>query len=1232
MSRLQSPSSSRSVSPPPPIVQPDHFFGSEASQAPPSLNSERRTWLSPEDDPLAQRGIPVFKPTMAEFEDFEDYMNKVECWGMRSGIVKVIPPKEWTESLPSIIPQLREIQINRPIEQHMIGRGGLFRQENLEKRKFMSVREWVELCRTDEFRAPGVEEVGKRRRRRNPPAPVARTRRTKKKSEPTESAGPDGVTVKEELTNEARRLDEPGPSVSSAITPPSSVAAANSPEEQPTRTATKCPADEKPKPRGRRNQTKEQREANHARDAAFVDGFDPAKDWLPPETNPSDYTIEFCQELERDYWRNLGLAKPAWYGADSQGSLFTDETTSWNVAHLPSTLSRLLPTSDKGLPGVNTPYLYFGMWRATFAWHVEDMDLFSINYIHFGAPKFWYAVPQGRAQALEQTMRSYFPQDTSACPQFLRHKSFLASPTHLANNSCRPNFLVQHAGEFVITYPRGYHAGLNLGLNCAESVNFALDSWIDIGRKAKVCKCVEDSVVIDVDQLLADRAAEQEQLQDVETVAPPTPTSITTKQRAARPIKPRGVVKNEEFDFLTIPLPPAGLKPSRKRKPESSEGPSKVKKIKIKASPIKNPQSDSPTVSPPIRSSLSDSLPPKFPKISVTLKLPPRPTELESFPCCLCVSQNHEGLLRVHDPPVGRKDANEAAGNPKVWMAHEQCAKIVPETWVDEIDGGSSGMKEKMVFGVDGIVKDRWNLKCSSCTRNRPKAHGAPVQCTKGKCPKAFHVSCARENSAILFEVSKEVEKEVILMDSAIIAAMDVDSIGVVPAEGNDQVLKVIKKLEVQILCTQHNPAVAAEKKANKQERIKRELLALPSMSRIKIRVSAGVFEVSLVRVVEETGSVEVLWDRGLKKEFKWGSVVFGSTDGPVHQKPSEPAPEPLTVPQTMAPGSHLSVPLRSPTRQPIPSTSSSSTTPVVATAATTTPTPVSSSVSVTPVPVLAASPPNATATSAPTTSYSVPYYQQRPGYNYWPYGTGQTPYPQYSYPYGGYYANVPMNGTTQYATYPFSQQYRGGQLQWQQPYQGPRPGTVQTVNGTGIPVATTDGQAAGASAAQTEGASSSATDSAQVQGNAEQGLVKAATTPNVPLSVTATGSTQEVPVQPADSSASSSSSTPGITTPDPQATSAIPVDPAFLGSAPPPVPVSIPLGLATASGAPATAMDDSQQHPQFTLTPEMEMAILRNLQALSTMPEAQLAELLQVNPQLKTVLAVMQQSRPAGS
>jgi hypothetical protein len=83
----------------------------------------------------------------------------------------------------------------------------------------------------------------------------------------------------------------------------------------------------------------------------------------------------------------------------------------------------------------------------------------------------------------------HFPEP-SRCPQFLRHKSYLASPMMLAKTSCRPNTLVQHAGEFVVTFPRGYHAGFNLGFNCAESVNFALDSWIELGRKAQACNCV----------------------------------------------------------------------------------------------------------------------------------------------------------------------------------------------------------------------------------------------------------------------------------------------------------------------------------------------------------------------------------------------------------------------------------------------------------------------------------------------------------------------------------------------------------------------------------------------------------------------------------------------------------------------------------------------------------------------------------------------------------------------
>lgn len=58
-----------------------------------------------------------------------------------------------------------------------------------------------------------------------------------------------------------------------------------------------------------------------------------------------------------------------------------------------------------------------------------------------------------------------------------------ALPPGLALTALSPQ-ITQEAGEFMITFPYGYHAGFNHGFNCAESTNFATLRWIDYGKVA----------------------------------------------------------------------------------------------------------------------------------------------------------------------------------------------------------------------------------------------------------------------------------------------------------------------------------------------------------------------------------------------------------------------------------------------------------------------------------------------------------------------------------------------------------------------------------------------------------------------------------------------------------------------------------------------------------------------------------------------------------------------------
>ncbi|EHY54468.1 DNA damage-responsive transcriptional repressor RPH1 [Exophiala dermatitidis] len=466
-----------------------------------------------------ENGVPIFTPTMEQFKDFQRYVKGVDPFGMQSGIVLIDPPEEWyvaslqKRARKPLDELVKTIKIKNPLTQEFHGAQGIYTQRNMEKMRSYNLPQWKALCEQTENQPP----ARRGEKRLNADKLLGRGSTRARKSEV--SATPEPCKGRAKSRPIKQEPIEHGSTLLAPPTPTSPEVKPSALENEETEDAPTQPADPTPtkgkgarkpgRPRGRPAKSTTKKEAGNkgaettvaarrlrnAREANDEVDEELFRDFDYRVYDHDQWTAERCDELEDKYWKSLNFSNPM-YGADMPGSLFDDDTKEWNVAKLPNLLDLL----GAPIPGVNTAYLYLGMWRATFAWHLEDVDLYSINYIHFGAPKQWYSISQKDAPKFEAAMRSLWPTDAKNCDQFLRHKTYLVSPSILKSKfGVQVNKVVHREGQFVITFPIGYHSGYNLGYNCAESVNFAIDNWLQYGKTARKCRCESDSVFIDVD-------------------------------------------------------------------------------------------------------------------------------------------------------------------------------------------------------------------------------------------------------------------------------------------------------------------------------------------------------------------------------------------------------------------------------------------------------------------------------------------------------------------------------------------------------------------------------------------------------------------------------------------------------------------------------------------------------------------------------------------------------------
>jgi histone demethylase JARID1 len=204
-------------------------------------------------------------------------------------------------------------------------------------------------------------------------------------------------------------------------------------------------------------------------------------------------------DVEREFWRLVddhNDAVEVEYGADihstTHGSGFPTiekqprdpySHDPWNLNIWPLDKESLFRHVKSDVSGMTIPWLYVGMVFSTFCWHNEDHFAYSVNYQHLGETKTWYGIPGEDAEKFEAAMRAEMPELFENQPDILFQLVTLAKPEKLREAGVNVYAIDQHAGQFVVTFPKAYHAGFNHGFNVNEAVNFAPADWEPFGEE-----------------------------------------------------------------------------------------------------------------------------------------------------------------------------------------------------------------------------------------------------------------------------------------------------------------------------------------------------------------------------------------------------------------------------------------------------------------------------------------------------------------------------------------------------------------------------------------------------------------------------------------------------------------------------------------------------------------------------------------------------------------------------
>lgn len=185
-----------------------------------------------------------------------------------------------------------------------------------------------------------------------------------------------------------------------------------------------------------------------------------------------------------DFWKNVGDGVEFFYP-------IADGALSRMVRDIPCLLREIIRLhgiigrvrrSKKQLEGITTPYIYYGFPYSSFGIHTEDMNYYSVNWVHYGYPKiFWTIRPDQYDKAIAhlrseliRIKKLHLMCDAKGnfCPDFVMHNDLMPTPEFFLRKGIAVYQTVVWPGQMILLAPKTLHWGFNTGYNIAEAVNF----------------------------------------------------------------------------------------------------------------------------------------------------------------------------------------------------------------------------------------------------------------------------------------------------------------------------------------------------------------------------------------------------------------------------------------------------------------------------------------------------------------------------------------------------------------------------------------------------------------------------------------------------------------------------------------------------------------------------------------------------------------------------------------